>query len=97
MKVTSYGLAVLLGVVIGLGVASWIYRGDTTKTEAQLKQLLEKRQQKLDSLAAVTRVQADSLKAKHEVTTKEKIKYYAIKPKPYTSAKFDSLLRARYH
>jgi hypothetical protein len=96
MKTANILIAALIGCVIGLLVGAGGFHQLTKGQAQQLRQQIKDREAKVDSLRSVTVVLTDSLSKKQQVTIKEKIKYYEIKPKSYSFPDLDSLFRARY-
>ncbi len=96
-KVTAYLVGLIfafsLGAMVGAGGFAKLVKTDFDKMAKQRVEQL----QEIDSLKKISVVLKDSLQIRHEVTTKETIKYYEIKPKSNSVPYLDSMFRARYN
>ena len=102
---TALANFLMLGLCI-VFIAAVFYLGVMTsrKQSEDYQKLIEKLQEQkaeqvkeIDSLRTAAYALKDSLQVSHDLTTKEVIKYYEIKPKSNSVPYLDSMFRARFH
>jgi len=96
MKTTNLILAVLIGFAVGVVLGSGGLHQLTKEEGAKLREQIQQREHRIDSLHTVTQQLTDSLQRANKTTVIEKIKYYEIKPKSNSVPYLDSMFRARY-
>jgi hypothetical protein len=96
MKATNVLITALISFLIGAWLGSTGLHQLTKEEGVRLREQIHQREQRIDSLHAVTLQLTDSLQHASQIKIIEKIKYYEIKPKSYSVPALDSFFVSRY-
>jgi hypothetical protein len=97
MKASSTLILVVLAVVLSASLTYQLLNRRYSGHVSDLKRKIARHEHKLDSLRSAAPALRDTLKAAHDTTVIETVRYEKIKPITRSVPYLDSMFRARYH